>query len=184
MNQGQHTIFLIGYMGCGKTTLGRALAERCAVEFTDLDDYIEARAGMSIPEIFARQGEGAFRQLERAALEAMADGGGWRVVACGGGTPCFGDNMALMAGIGTTVFLDPPPERLIERLAAARSGRPLIAALSDDELPPFVEAQLAKRLPHYSQAAERFDSSRLEDELQIEATCREFIARFNLPPRP
>ena len=81
------TIFLIGYMGCGKSTLGKALARRCELDFIDLDDYIEARAGKKIREIFAEEGEEAFRDMERRMLrEVSADGKRDVVVACGGGT--------------------------------------------------------------------------------------------------
>ena len=104
-------IFLIGYMGSGKSTLGKALAQRCDIRFIDLDDYIEERAGKKIREIFAEDGEAAFRDLERRMLLEVSDMDNV-LVACGGGTPCFGDNMELMNSRGITVLLQTSHERL------------------------------------------------------------------------
>lgn len=175
------TIFLIGYMGCGKSTLGKALARRCELDFIDLDDYIENRAGKKIRQIFADDGEAAFRDLERRMLREVSEGKGRDVVvACGGGTPCFAGNMELMQSRGLTVLLSASEERLFERLKRGRHKRPLIAALDDDELEKFVRQQLAARMPYYSRAAETFDSTCLEDEDQIEEKCRAFISRFGL----
>lgn len=176
------TIFLIGYMGCGKSTLGRNLARRCDIEFIDLDDYIEAKAGKKIREIFADEGEAAFRELERKTLLEVAERENV-LVACGGGTPCFGDNMALMNSRGLTVLLNASHERLLERLKRGRHKRPLIASLTDGELDEFITRQLALRMPHYSKAAATFDSTCLEDEDQIEEKCEAFINRFGLPRR-
>ena len=172
-------IYLIGYMGSGKSTLGKALAQRCEVEFIDLDDYIEARAGKKIREIFADDGEAAFRDLERRMLLEVS-GKDCVLVACGGGTPCFGDNMELMNSHGTTILLQTSHERLFERLKRGRHKRPLIASLTDEELDVFIIEQLAKRMPHYSKSAEVFDSTLLEDENQIEEKCEAFIRRFGL----
>lgn len=175
-------IFLLGYMGCGKTTLGRAVADRSGVPFTDLDEFVEARAGMSIREIFASQGEEAFRRMEREALRELAGSadGGARIVACGGGTPCFGDNMELMNSLGTTVHLVAPEWRLFERLTVARAQRPLIAALDDEGLRRFISEKLDERLPWYSRAAVEFDSTLLDDDEQVETTSQKFIKQFEL----
>ena len=161
------TIFLIGYMGCGKSTLGKALAQRCDIEFIDLDDYIETRAGKKIREIFVDEGEAAFRGIEREMLLEVSEKANV-LVACGGGTPCFGDNMSLMNSRGITVLLQTSHERLFERLKRGRHKRPLIAALTDEQLDVFIEEQLEKRMPHYSKSAENFDSTLLEYENQIE----------------
>ncbi|MDE6090305.1 MAG: shikimate kinase [Duncaniella sp.] len=173
-------IFLIGYMGSGKSTLGKALAQRCDISFIDLDDYIEERAGKKIREIFAEDGEAAFRDLERRMLLEISDMDNV-LVACGGGTPCFGDNMALMNSRGITVLLQTSHERLFERLKRGRHKRPLIASLTDEELDGFITEQLARRMVHYGKSAEVFDSTLLEDENQVETKCEAFIDRFNLP---
>ena len=173
-------IYLIGYMGCGKSTLGKALAARCDIRFVDMDDYIESRAGKSIREIFASEGEAVFREMERNTLNELAEMPN-AVIACGGGTPCFGDNMEVMNRNGVTVHLRTSHGRLLERLKRGRAKRPLIANLSDDELDKFIAEQLEKRMPHYSKAAFTFDSTLLEDENQIEKKCEAFIAQFDLP---
>lgn len=178
-------IYLLGYMGCGKTTLGRALGRALGARFVDLDDYIEQRAGMTVAEIFADRGEQGFRRLEREALEEVAETGradtdGLTVVGCGGGTPCQPGQMDIMLESGLTVFLQAPVWRLAERLEAAKAKRPLIASLTADELPAFIEAGLASRMKHYRRAECRFDSTYLEDEAQIEATVKQFRKKFNL----
>lgn len=169
-------LFLIGYMGCGKTTLGRALERMAGIEFVDLDQWIERDAGMSVSDIFATEGEESFRTRESLALRTVARPG--VVVACGGGTPCRPGNMEFMNACGTTVLLEAPLEVLARRLAAGRSTRPLIAKLTDSELPAFIESRLSERMGRYSLAAHRFDSSRLEDADQIESTANKFIATF------
>ncbi|MCM1137318.1 MAG: shikimate kinase [Duncaniella sp.] len=173
-------IFLIGYMGCGKSTLGKGLAARCDIRFIDLDNYIEEQAGMTIKELFASQGEAAFRDLERRMLQEVSRLDNV-VVACGGGTPCFGDNMEVMNRYGVTVLLRTSHERLFERLKRGRHKRPLIANLDDEQLDRFIAEQLEKRMVHYTKAKETFDSTTLEDENQIDDKCNLFISRFKLP---
>ncbi|MDE6370597.1 MAG: AAA family ATPase [Duncaniella sp.] len=172
-------IYLIGYMGSGKTTLGRAVAARTGMPFIDLDDYIEEHEKCSIRDIFARHGEDYFRALEREALERLASGGdadgGLTLVACGGGTPCFGDNMDVMNRRGVTVFLDAPHESLLRRLKEGRAMRPLIAALDDEELDRFIRSQMEWRRPHYGKARLSMDSSRLESPDEVAASVDEFL---------
>lgn len=168
------TTFLIGYMGSGKTTLGRAVAAATGTRFIDLDDYIEEREGCAIREIFASRGEDAFRHIEREALaevSRMPD----TLVACGGGTPCFGDNMDLLNRCGLTVYLDAPHHSLLSRLKEGRAKRPLIASLSDEELDAFIRKQMEWRLPHYSRAALTFDSSRLETPEEVAESVAQFL---------
>jgi shikimate kinase len=168
------TTFLIGYMGSGKTTLGRAVAARTGIRFIDLDDYIEEREGCTIREIFASRGEEAFRAIEREALaevSALSD----TLVACGGGTPCFSGNMELMNSRGTTVYLTAPHSSLLSRLKEGRAKRPLIASLSDAELDTFITDQMSWRHPYYSQATLTFDSSRLESLDQVDRSVDEFL---------
>lgn len=172
-------IFLIGYMGSGKTTLGRALSQATGMQFIDLDEYIENRYRMSISDIFSLHGEAAFRQREQAMLTEVADFEDV-IIACGGGTPCFYDNMELMNRRGTTVLLEASHARLSERLSAARSKRPLIAAMTDEELDAYIRSALSARMPHYGKAHHRFCSDRLDDRAQIAESVKQFIATFNL----
>ena len=171
-------VFLIGYMGCGKTTLGEVLARQMGLSFIDLDEYIERKQGRSIVEIFDEMGEERFRQLETAALcnvAAMSD----VIVACGGGTPCHGDNMALMNQAGITVWLTTSPERITSRLLLPeqRAKRPKFANLPDEAFLPIVKRELEARTPYYSKAQLQFDSTDIETGPATERTARR-LARF------
>lgn len=145
-------IFLIGFMGSGKTTLGRPLAARLGYRFVDLDRAIEEGEGMTIGEIFSVRGESYFRSLERVYLQEVIARGGDAVVSTGGGTPCFGENMALMNRSGVTVYLKLSPERLTDRLLTARTQRPLVAGKSPEELLVYITETLAGREVYYGQA--------------------------------
>lgn len=156
-------VFLIGYMGCGKTTLGEVLAQQMGVPFIDLDEYIERQQGMTIVEIFASEGEERFRQLETAALGEVAAMDGV-IIACGGGTPCHGNNMTLMNEMGVTVWLTTSPERITARLLLPeqRVKRPKFNDLPDEAFLPLVQRELERRSPNYNQASLQFDSTDIE----------------------
>lgn len=176
-------IFLIGYMACGKTTLGKAIATGFPglVDFIDLDEAIVASAGRSIPEIFATDGEAAFRALEADTLcrmAAHASKAGPTVIACGGGTPCHGNNLDRMLSIGTVVWLRASRERTLSRLAQCAGSRPLVNGLDDEALEAFVDKNLESRIPFYSRAHAVFDSSRLENPTEIKETTATFVSRF------
>ncbi len=173
-------IFLIGYMGCGKSTLGRNLSRLTGLRFIDLDNYIETRFHARVKDIFAERGETGFRLLEQKMLREVGEFCDV-IVACGGGTPCFFDNMEYMNGAGTTVLLDTSLDKLHTRLMRGRHKRPLIADKGDEELREFIVKALAERMPHYSKAAHRFKSDMLESEAEADDTARRFIALFNLP---
>ncbi len=144
-------IYLVGYMGSGKSTLGRKLSEEMDIQFIDMDDYIEERNHKTIPQIFAEEGENAFREKERMALEELSEFTDV-VVATGGGAPCFFDNMELMKKSGITIFLNIDPEILAERLLDSKIDRPLIRGKSREELTAFINESLQKRLPFYKKA--------------------------------
>ena len=167
-------------MGCGKSTLGRALNRLTGVQFIDLDNYIENRYHATISELFASRGEEGFRRAERAMLAEVAEFAD-TVIACGGGTPCFFDNMEVMNAHGTTVWLTTPIDRLFERLQRNRSKRPILANKTDDELMAFITQALHEREPFYSKAAHRFCAKLLEDKSQINITAAEFARQFNIP---
>lgn len=176
-------LFLIGYMGCGKSTLGRALSAATGLQFIDLDHYIEGRRHSTVSRMFAELGEDGFRRIEQSMLAEVADFHNV-IVACGGGTPCFFDNMDLMNSKGTTVWLNTPIERLYERLQRNRSRRPILADKSDAELRSFIEHALAEREPYYSRASATFCATLLEDKSQIAITARDFAERFKMPLLP
>ena len=167
-------------MACGKSTLGNALdAMLPAVRFVDLDAMIEHRAGMSIADIFEREGEEAFRSLETEALRLAAQPG--TIIACGGGTPCRRENMDFMLAAGTVVWLRTDTATTVRRLLLAPEGqRPILARYPRDPetLARAVEELELKRLPHYSRAHHTFDSSRLETAGQIDASAHQFIGQF------
>lgn len=183
-------IFLIGFMACGKTTLGKALAGAFPelVEFVDLDEAIEARAGASVAEIFSSRGEACFRRMEADILREIAASAAGRhkrvVVGCGGGTPCHGSNMDFMLGAGTVVWLNASRERTVGRLLDDGGKRPLMAGLDGDAVGARVDSLLAARAPAYSRAHCRFDSSRLDDTDEVAATADLFARRFLFGPTP
>ena len=172
-------IFLTGYMGSGKTTLGRALAADLNVQFIDLDHYIEQRYRKTIAQLFAENGEDGFRAIERRMLHEVGEFEDV-IISTGGGTPCFFDNIEYMNSQGTTVYLDVPVERLFIRLSIARSKRPLIKEKTDEELMAFIIEQLEKRAPHYSKAQYSFRADRLEDTAQVKESVEAFRHQFAL----
>ena len=159
-------VYLIGYMGSGKTTLGKAFARAAHLQFIDLDWYIEERMHKTVKDLFAERGENGFREIERNMLHEAGEFEDV-VISTGGGTPCFFDNMDYMNAQGLTVFLDVPVEVLFRRLQGATRQRPILRGKTDDELRAFIGEALAGRLPFYSRARYRFDGSRLESRSQI-----------------
>ena len=160
-------IFLIGYMGAGKTTLGKAFARAMGLAFVDLDWYIEERFHKMVGQIFAERGEEGFRELEKRMLHEAGDFEDV-VISVGGGTPCFFDNMDYMNQAGETVFLDVDNKVLFRRLKVAKQQRPLLANKTDEELVAFIQEALQKRLPHYTKAKHVFNGEFLENRRQIQ----------------
>lgn len=144
-------IYLIGFMGSGKTHTGRQLADKMDFLFLDLDLVIEAEAGMGIPQIFEEMGEDRFRQLEQQALHFTAELEDV-VVSTGGGAPCYFDNIEWMNQQGTCVFLDTPVEILAKRLLPERAHRPLLQPYNEATLPAFIQSKLEERMYFYQQA--------------------------------
>lgn len=159
-------IFLIGYMGAGKSTMGKSLAQVMGLEFIDLDNFIEARQHKTVKEIFAEVGEDGFRQIERNALLEVADYENV-ILSLGGGTPCFFDNMEIVNRAGKSVYLKPTEEVLLSRLIKGKHKRPLLAQKTDDEILAFIREQLAWREPYYLKAHITFEASHLENKADI-----------------
>ena len=138
-------------MGCGKSTMGRILASELNMTFVDLDTFLEEKYFRTIPQIFAEEGEAAFRDKERKVLEEISVFD-QVIVATGGGAPCFFDNMELMNNSGFCIFLDVDTESIVKRLIHAKTERPLIKGKSQEELLLFVDGLMEKRRPFYEKA--------------------------------
>ena len=150
-------IFLIGFMGCGKSTIGKKLALNIEYNFIDLDVYIQDQECKSINEIF-KNGEDYFRKIERVYLQSAIKTKN-TVIAVGGGTPCYFDNMQLMKENGLTIYIDLHPTELISRLRLSKQNRPLIASLQENELSNFVFKNLNERKEYYNKAHKIVDGS-------------------------
>ena len=144
-------IYLIGYMGSGKSSIGKKLATRLGYSFLDLDSVIEEEHQLSVSEIFEQKGEDSFRSLERLALHQTFEIEDV-VVSTGGGTPIFFENMDMMKGKGLCIYLKATPEVLVSRLQRNQHLRPLIASLSQEELQLFVKKQLEERSVFYEKS--------------------------------
>ena len=153
-------IFLIGYMGVGKTTAGRELAKLLNLEFVDLDHFIQNRYNKTIGQLFEEFGEDGFREIENKVLKEVAQFENV-VISTGGGAPCFYDNMEVMNHAGITVYMKASPELLSERLNLCKEKRPLIKDKSEEELLLFVTNNLNLREVHYSQAQIIFEANEL-----------------------
>ncbi|MGL5273220.1 MAG: shikimate kinase [Phocaeicola sp.] len=162
-------IFLIGYMGSGKTTLGKAFAKTYGLEFIDLDWYIEDRYRKTVTQLFSEKGEDGFRNIEKKMLHEVGEFENV-VVSTGGGAPCFFDNMEYMNKMGTTVYLEVSPENLFKRLKIAKQQRPLLANKTDEELMTFICEALQKRESFYKQAHRTFRGEELENKKEIQGS--------------
>ena len=167
-------LFLIGYMGCGKSTLGRKLARRLGIGFVDTDTLVEEQAGASVADVFRYEGEARFREAEREALERAIAAGGETVVSTGGGLPTWGDNMQRMNGVGHTVFLRRSAAQIASRLSPyGRRKRPRLRGLDDAGLVAFMEGDMAVREPFYAQAQLVVDCDAMSDDQVVEHILRQ-----------
>lgn len=145
-------IFLVGYMGSGKTSVGKLLAEKLDYGFIDMDAHIEEKQFKSVSQLFAEQGEPAFRLLEQQCLHEVAEFENV-IISTGGGAPCFFDNMDYMKSHGLTVYLKLSPDELAVRLEMSKANkRPLLAERKGAELRRFIANGLLVREPFYNQA--------------------------------
>lgn len=161
---GKNLIYIIGFMGSGKSTAGRKLAAAVGCPFIDLDRKIEEVASKTIPRIFAEDGEEHFRKIESEVLKNL-DTGRRLIVSTGGGTPCHGDNMDFMLQTGLTVYLKMTPGQLSKRLLDSSGERPLLKNVPDESLPRFIEEKLEQREKWYNKADLIVDGQNLNIEL-------------------
>ncbi|HEV7331120.1 MAG TPA: shikimate kinase [Flavisolibacter sp.] len=145
-------IFLIGFMGCGKTHWGKQLSHKLQIPFFDLDSLIEEREGKSITAIFAEMGEEYFRMLEKDILYLVTESHESFIMATGGGTPCFFNNIDYMKSRGTAIWINSSVESLHSRLVKEKDKRPLISSIPDDELRAYIIKKYADRKIFYQQA--------------------------------
>ena len=170
-------IIIIGYMGAGKTTVGKALSKELGIPFYDLDWYIESRMHKTVAQLFAERGEEGFRKVERNMLHEVAEFEDV-VISCGGGTPCFFDNMEYLNQQGETVYLKADPEVLYGHLQMGKTVRPLLVGKSKEELLAFIREQLEKREPFYTKAKHTLDVSLMDNYEKIKisvAKVRELL---------
>ena len=163
-------IFLIGFMGAGKTTVGKKLSSQMGLSFIDLDLFIENRYRKTIRQIFEEKGEDFFRELEQKTLREVAEFEDV-IISTGGGTPCFHQNMMYMNEKGMTVYLKVSTDELVKRISLNKSARPVLTGHSGNGLNLFVEETITKRKPVYEQAhivldAETLDIATLCTQLQ------------------
>jgi shikimate kinase len=161
-------IFLIGFMGSGKTHWGRLVSGKLRLPFFDLDEQIISHEGKSITEIFAEKGEEYFRLVETDLLHIISESHDNFVMACGGGAPCFYNNIDYMNQLGTTVWINTPIEVLQQRLSAEKESRPLIRNLPNDQLKAFITKKFSDRKIFYEQAGIVIDEEPVRLELLVE----------------
>ena len=172
-------IILIGYMGSGKTTVGKALSKETGMMFYDLDWYIESRMRKSVSQIFAEKGEEKFRQMEYNMLHEVAEFEDV-IISCGGGTPCFFDNMDYLNQQGDVVYLKATPETLYKHLLMAKVERPLLKGKSPDELIAYITEHLKEREPFYEKALYTLDVTVLDDFDKIKVSVAHLRELLNL----
>lgn len=172
-------IVLIGYMGSGKTTVGKALAKEIGLPFYDLDWYIETRMRKKVSQIFAERGEEGFRQIERNMLHEVAEFEDV-VISCGGGTPCFFDNMEYLNQQAQVVYLRCEPEVLRMHLLMGKGDRPLLKGKTPEELVGYIREQLEYREQFYTKARYTLDVTLMDNYDKIKITIEKLKELLDL----
>jgi len=170
-------LYLVGYMGTGKTTVGHLLAKKLQRSFIDVDEFIENRYHKTISMLFEEKGEAGFRKIEHLVLQEISSFEKV-VVSTGGGLPCFFDNMDLLNQTGITVYLKASVDELADRLAFDMQKRPLIKGKNAEELRAFIESNLQKREPFYNQANFIFDVHQCSSKQEIERWIEALLIRI------
>lgn len=161
-------IFLTGFMGSGKSYWGRLLSQQLGLPFFDLDEQIEENEGKPITAIFAEKGEEHFRLLEKDTLHIITESHDSFIMACGGGTPCYFNNIGYMKEQGVTVWINTPLDTLFKRLVSEKERRPLLRDLTDEQLRAFISKKFSDRRMYYEQAGIHIDDEPLQPEKLIE----------------
>ena len=172
-------IILVGYMGSGKTTVGKALSKETGMMFYDLDWYIESRMHKTVAQIFAERGEEGFRKIEYNMLHEVAEFEDV-IISCGGGTPCFFDNIDYLNGQGDVCYLKATPEVLYKHLLMGKVERPLIKGKSPEELIKFITEQVGKREEFYTKARYTLDVSLMDSFEKIQLSVDALRELLNL----
>lgn len=168
-------VYLIGYMGCGKSTIGKRLAQQLNVQFIDLDHFIENRHHKTISQLFEEKGEEEFRRIEQQALGEVSQFEDV-IISTGGGTPCFFENIQLMNDTGISIYLKSDEETLAAHLLLNQNKRPLIKGKSREELKAFISHNLNQREPYYGQAGHIYKTGYLGTRKDVEATVEDLAA--------
>jgi shikimate kinase len=165
-------IILLGYMGCGKSTIAHKLSGMISIPYVDLDEYIEKKTKMSIKQIFEKQGEIHFRKLEHTYFVELLHTPEEIIIGLGGGTPCYANNHELLIGDNvTSIYLKASIDTLFNRLASNKSKRPLIADKSDEEMKEFIAKHLFDRSFYYNHAKYKVNV----DDKSIEETVNDIL---------
>lgn len=172
-------IILIGYMGSGKTTVGKALSKETGMMFYDLDWYIESRMRKTVAQIFAEKGEEGFRKIEHNMLHEVAEFENV-IISCGGGTPCFFDNIDYINQQGEVIYLKATPEVLYRHLLMGKVERPLIKNKTPEELIAYITEQVAKREEFYNKARYTLDVSLMDNYEKIQLSVDQLRQLLNI----
>ena len=168
-------LFLVGYMGCGKSSLGKKIAKAMGIRFIDTDAEVESREGATIADIFHYEGEEYFRKSERYIIEELAAGDEVMVISTGGGGPLWEDNMEVMNQSGVTLYLKRTAEQIASRLSPhGREKRPKLRGLNDEELVAFMRENMAQREPYYCKATLTIDCTPMSD-AELVTMIKEYI---------
>lgn len=172
-------IILLGYMGAGKTTLGKVLAKELDLPFYDLDWYIEERYRQTIAQLFDKYGESGFREIEQKMLHEVAEFENV-IISSGGGTPCFFDNITYMNQQAQTVYLKADPDVLQQHLSMSKTERPLLKNKTPEEIKQYISESLAQREPFYNQARYHFQIPVLNNNEKIKDSVRKLRELLNI----